>query len=103
MALWTSGITGVSRLSVLFSASHSKVVVALLLGSPGLGVCDGAPQLEDEVVGEAERLQVGVVHGLRQLHGVGLALCELPDLRRCKNIGSRTSDTSTWSYPARHR
>ena len=64
------------------------MIVIDCFSSTRLGISDGTPQLEDEVVGEAERLQVGVVHSLRQLHGVGLALCELPDLRCCKNIGS---------------
>ncbi len=43
--------------------------------------CDGAPELKDEVVGEPEGLEVRVIDGLGQLHGVGLAIRKLPDLR----------------------
>ena len=42
--------------------------------------CDGTPEFEDEVVGEAEGLEVRVVDGLGQLHRIGLALSQLPDL-----------------------
>ena len=88
----TSGVTGGSRLSVFFASVHSKVVVSFLLRPAGLCISDGAPQLKDEVVGEAECLEVRVVHRLGQLHCVGFALCKLPDLRRCKNIcGQRRS------------
>ena len=82
----TSGITGGSKLSVLFPQQnfHSEVVVPFLLRPAGLGIRDGAPQLKDEVVGEAECLKVGVVDGLGQLHCVGFTLRELPDLRRCE-------------------
>ena len=65
---------------------HSEVVVSLLLCPARLCIRDRAPQLKDEVVGEAECLKVGVVHGLGQLHCIGFALCKLPDLRRCKNL-----------------
>ena len=59
-----------------------EVVVVDRLPPPGLGVCDRAPELEDEVVREAERLEVRVVNGLGQLHRVGLLLRQIPDLRR---------------------
>ena len=59
-----------------------EVVVVDRLPPPGLGVCDRAPELEDEVVRETERLEVRVVNGLGQLHRVGLPLRQIPDLRR---------------------
>ena len=59
-----------------------EVVVIDRLPPPGLGVCDRAPELEDEVVPEAKSLEVRVVNGLGQLHRVGLPLRQVPDLRR---------------------
>ena len=74
----TSEVTGGSKLSLsffsLFRQFHSKVVVALLLRPARLCIRDGAPQLKDEVIGEAECLKVGVVDGLGQLHCVGFTL-----------------------------
>ena len=58
-----------------------EVVVIDRLPPPGLRVCDCAPELEDEVVREAERLEVRVVDGLGQLHCVGLPLRQVPNLR----------------------
>ena len=46
----------------------------------GLDVGDGAPQLDDEVVREAERLQVRAVDGLGEVHRVVFVLAKLPDL-----------------------
>ena len=51
-----------------------------LFDPAGLDVGDGAPQLDDEVVGEAERLQIGAVDRLGKVHRVVLVLPELPDL-----------------------
>ena len=58
-----------------------EVVVIDRLPPPGLGVCDRAPELEDEVVCEPERLEVRAVDGLGQLHRVGFPLRQVPDLR----------------------
>lgn len=44
------------------------------------GICDGTPQLDDEVIGEAERLQIAGVDGLRKVHRVRFAAGEVPDL-----------------------
>ena len=58
-----------------------EVVVIDCLPSPGLSVCNRAPQLEDEVVRETEGLEVRVVDCLGQLHRVALPLRQVPDLR----------------------
>ena len=75
MAAWHSSTPGLGAIT-------SEVVVVDGLGPPGLGVRDRAPQLEDEVVSEAEGLEVRVVDGLRQLHRVGFVFREVVDLRR---------------------
>jgi len=46
------------------------------------GIRYGTPQLDDEVIREAEGLQVGVVDGLGEVHRVGLLVAQVPDLGR---------------------
>lgn len=50
------------------------------------GISYGAPQFDDELVGEAEVLQVGIVYRLGEVYAVAFALGELPDLRSCDQI-----------------
>ena len=74
MAAWHSSTPGLGAIT-------SEVVVVDGLGPPGLGVRDRAPQLEDEVVSEAEGLEVRAVDGLHQLHRVRFSLSKIPNLR----------------------
>lgn len=41
---------------------------------------DGTPQLDDEVICEAERLQIAGVDGLCKVHRVRFPIAEVPDL-----------------------
>lgn len=61
-------------------AFQCSVVIPTSLDAASFGVGDGSPQLDDKVVGEAERLQVRAVDRLREVHSVGFFLAELPDL-----------------------
>lgn len=44
------------------------------------GIGDGAPQLDDEIVGELERLQVRIVDCLGEIHRIGFVHGQIPDL-----------------------
>ena len=48
----------------------------------GLDIGDGAPQLDDKVIREAESLEVRAVDRFGKVHRVVFVLAELPDLGR---------------------
>ncbi len=60
--------------------SKSKFLLLFSGQTSGFGIGNDPPQLEDEVVREAEGLQVGVVDGLGKIHRVRAGLGQFPDL-----------------------
>lgn len=57
-----------------------SLMLLLLLLFMASGICNGSPQLDNEIIGEAERFQIGAVDGLREVHRVGFHVRKIPDL-----------------------
>ena len=69
-----------------------------------LHVGDGAPQLDHEVVGEAESLQIGAVDSLGEVHRVLLVFAQLPDLGRWNDMPYQQWPGETgWESPGRRQ
>ena len=90
--MYSIGLHFIGALRSKLLAKFLRLRATALLQSALLGVVDSTVEFEDEHVGEAEDLQVRVVHGRGELGGVVDVGALLKDRLRCKDKQIYTTD-----------